>query len=349
MNSVTTVAAALKAATLGTEDGDLVLDFPGGEKLRLRVHVTEWTHERSSAGETVEMDTEVDYDPDGSWWMLYPERSNVDGEPGQTDYPRIDIDPHLENVGDDVDRGEGIESDGGWLEGKSDEYREWIEAGAPEAMAAKRLADDTDEVCDYDCDNQAEYRVICDDGIEFVCCQRCSDYNRVYAKENDLLDADYAAAKARYKDVETDGGQPLPSDYDAEDGFDSSRGVDTCPHCGVELAPQTGRHAPVFDQAGRKYGTIFDTDPMDRPFFCEECWQELDANQKASENESLERFATDGGEAPECDADGCTTESAYLLAGHGNLCEDCARERAPETVGFIKTRLAGVDAGGDAR
>ncbi|RLM88161.1 hypothetical protein D3D02_13195 [Halobellus sp. Atlit-38R] len=175
-----------------------------------------------------------------------------------------------------------------------------------EVVAATRLDDDTDETCDYECENDADYRILTQVGVEFVCCQRCSDYNRVYAKENDILDADYAAAKARYKDVETDGGQPLPSDYDAEDGFDSSRGVDTCRHCGVELAPQTGRHAPVFDQAGRKYGMIFDTDPMDRPFFCEECWQELDANQKASENESLERFATDGGQGQkECPYRGC--------------------------------------------
>ncbi|WP_256289916.1 hypothetical protein [Halobellus inordinatus] len=84
-----------------------------------------------------------------------------------------------------------------------------------EVVAAKRLDDDTDETCDYECENDADYRILTHVGVEFVCCQRCSDYNRVYAKENDILDADYAAAKARYKDVETDGGQPLPDGVEA--------------------------------------------------------------------------------------------------------------------------------------
>jgi len=132
-----------------------------------------------------------------------------------------------------------LRTDGGWLDGQSDEYREWIEAGAPEAMAAKRLSEDTDETCAYDCDNTADYQILLDSGTEFVCCQRCSDRNRIYAKENDLLDTDYAAAKAEYKNTATDGGTPgVTCDVDdcdtqvvgLDDGSELARGT-VCDEC----------------------------------------------------------------------------------------------------------------------
>ncbi|WP_311171776.1 hypothetical protein [Halobellus ordinarius] len=93
----------------------------------------------------------------------------------------------------------------------------------------------------------------------------------------------------------TDGDTAVPSDYDTDDGW-TDDGLEQCPHCETTLAPQTGKHAPVYDGRGRKFDTIYDTDPNNGPFYCADCWPELEANQKASENQSLGRFATDGGE-----------------------------------------------------
>lgn len=48
-------------------------------------------------------------------------------------------------------------------------------------------------ICDYDdCDNDAEYRVELEKNGDVVgsilCCQSCSVQNRVYARENELLE-----------------------------------------------------------------------------------------------------------------------------------------------------------------
>ncbi|RLM53706.1 hypothetical protein DVK02_12735 [Halobellus sp. Atlit-31R] len=113
MNAVTTVAAALKRATLKTDDGDLVLDFPGGERLRLKTQATRLSTDGDVTDrEPIPLNTEVDFDDNGSWWRATPD-GTADAAPGIEELLEIEIDPHLENVGD-VDYGEGIESDGGW-------------------------------------------------------------------------------------------------------------------------------------------------------------------------------------------------------------------------------------------
>lgn len=82
----------------------------------------------------------------------------------------------------------------------------------------------------------------------------------------------------------------LPSDYTAEDGC-KDNGTEKCPHCGLEYSGEGGYHATVFDQQGREYANFLDTDPGKGPFFCPECWDELETNKKASENQSLGDYA----------------------------------------------------------
>lgn len=69
----------------------------------------------------------------------------------------------------------------------ADAHQQWVDAGCPEPRAADRQVDD--EPCEYeDCNNDADYRVQWDGGTLTYCCQRCSEQNRIYAKENGLLD-----------------------------------------------------------------------------------------------------------------------------------------------------------------
>lgn len=90
-------------------------------------------------------------------------------------------------------------------------------------------------------------------------------------------------------DSETDA--PIPTDYDASDGWDDQNGLEKCPHCGKQYGGQSGHFGAVYTQGGRKFDHFTDTDPGDGPFFCPECWPELQANQRAIENRSLEDFA----------------------------------------------------------
>jgi len=76
-----------------------------------------------------------------------------------------------------------------------------------------------------------------------------------------------------------------PSDYEVEDGLNDGA-IDQCPHCGQSLYPHD-HSGPVYDPNGREYHGIMDTDPKDGPFFCRECWRELDANRKQQENQTL--------------------------------------------------------------
>jgi len=82
--------------------------------------------------------------------------------------------------------------------------------------------------------------------------------------------------------------EPLPGDYDASDGIGDG-GIEQCPHCGTsyDLGNHTG---PVYDSSGRKYGNLLDTDPGNGPFFCPECWPELEANRKATKHRQLHDY-----------------------------------------------------------
>lgn len=82
----------------------------------------------------------------------------------------------------------------------------------------------------------------------------------------------------------------IPSDYDPADSFRESDGMDLCAECRIVIH-QSEYTGPVFDSGGTHYDHYLDTDPMDRPLFCEPCWEELEANQKRAENQSLGDFA----------------------------------------------------------
>jgi hypothetical protein len=84
--------------------------------------------------------------------------------------------------------------------------------------------------------------------------------------------------------------QPLPDDYDANDGFDEDYGVEQCPHCEKLFTPNGGHTGPVFDQRGREYDCHLDTNPGDGPFFCPTCWHNLEANRNASNHRQLTEF-----------------------------------------------------------
>lgn len=81
-----------------------------------------------------------------------------------------------------------------------------------------------------------------------------------------------------------------PSDYDKDDGWSESKGVEICPHCEIIYSPSGGYSDSVYDKRRRQYEHHLDTDPGDGPFFCPECWDELQTNQKASENKSIEEY-----------------------------------------------------------
>lgn len=82
-----------------------------------------------------------------------------------------------------------------------------------------------------------------------------------------------------------------PQDYDAEDGWDDDSGIEVCPHCETHLGGQGGIHGPVVDQRGREFESLYDTEPGAGPYFCTECWPELEAEQRSQENHGLSDFA----------------------------------------------------------
>lgn len=82
----------------------------------------------------------------------------------------------------------------------------------------------------------------------------------------------------------------IPQDYDKDDGYDDEQGFEKCPHCGQKLGTETGHLGTVYDQRGREYEHFHNTDPGQGPFFCPDCWPELERNEKQSENTALEEF-----------------------------------------------------------
>lgn len=83
----------------------------------------------------------------------------------------------------------------------------------------------------------------------------------------------------------------LPTEYDNSDGWDESRALNYCPHCETVFSGNGGILGPVYNQDGTRFETYLDTDPNNGPWFCQDCWTELEANRKAAENKSLGEFA----------------------------------------------------------
>ena len=84
--------------------------------------------------------------------------------------------------------------------------------------------------------------------------------------------------------------EPIPSDYDKDDGWNEQNGLEECPHCGTLYSGNGGYTSTVYDQNGRRYEHHGDSDPMDGPFFCESCWDELEANKNAQEHKTLGEY-----------------------------------------------------------
>lgn len=82
----------------------------------------------------------------------------------------------------------------------------------------------------------------------------------------------------------------VPGDYGKDDGWSDEQACEICPHCEQAYSPNGGYIEEVYDKRGIKYETFIDTDPAKGPFFCPDCWDELETNQRASENKSLGDF-----------------------------------------------------------
>lgn len=80
------------------------------------------------------------------------------------------------------------------------------------------------------------------------------------------------------------------SDYDDSEGWQED-GLEQCPRCEMQLGGESGYHGSVYDTGGQEYGHLTDTTPAEGPFFCTECWGELEANKKRQENQSLGDWA----------------------------------------------------------
>lgn len=89
------VIEQLRNSKVKIEDGDPVLELPSGDRVRLNISVTEWTHEEPQWGESVDMAAEVDTD-DFAWWTLYPNRSDVSTVTTEEDFPKVTIVPRIE-------------------------------------------------------------------------------------------------------------------------------------------------------------------------------------------------------------------------------------------------------------
>jgi hypothetical protein len=78
----------------------------------------------------------------------------------------------------------------------------------------------------------------------------------------------------------------LPSDYDPGDSA-GDNGQEVCARCSVTFSGQAGTHGPVFDQSGTRYESFYDTDPSSGPWFCPDCWMELEVNRKQQHHRTL--------------------------------------------------------------
>lgn len=77
-------------------------------------------------------------------------------------------------------------------------------------------------------------------------------------------------------------------DYEPLDGVDDGM-IDCCGRCEQSFHPNDYR-GEIVRRDGTRYDHLSDTDPMDRPFFCPDCYAAIDAAERASEHQTLEAF-----------------------------------------------------------
>jgi len=85
--------------------------------------------------------------------------------------------------------------------------------------------------------------------------------------------------------------EKTPDDYDTDDGWNDQQGSEQCPHCESVWSFNGGMEGPAYRSDGTSYDFYSQADVGNGPFFCEDCWPDLEANRKRAENQSLGDFA----------------------------------------------------------
>lgn len=65
---------------------------------------------------------------------------------------------------------------------------------------------------------------------------------------------------------------------DPVEGYDTDRGLEGCVLCGKLFSGNGLYWGPVYDQTGRYYESVGESDPRDGPFFCAACWPHIAPN-----------------------------------------------------------------------
>ena len=79
--------------------------------------------------------------------------------------------------------------------------------------------------------------------------------------------------------------------YDKEDGWYKDAGIEQCPHCETPHSPNGGYVGVVFDKHGTRFDTLYESDPKQGPYFCADCFEELETNRRKQQNIGLGEFA----------------------------------------------------------
>jgi hypothetical protein len=82
----------------------------------------------------------------------------------------------------------------------------------------------------------------------------------------------------------------VDAEYSVEDGFDDTAGLEQCPVCETTYSINSSFYGPVWDDGGNRYEYYTETDPMDGPFFCEDCWPRYQAHRAGVEHTTLDEF-----------------------------------------------------------
>lgn len=88
------ISHPMQAIQIIVDEGVPTIEFPDGAKVRLNLHLREWTHESPKSGEEIPLRVETDGN-DFRWWMAYPKRSEETVGTLREDFPQLTIEPEV--------------------------------------------------------------------------------------------------------------------------------------------------------------------------------------------------------------------------------------------------------------